>query len=124
MAGTREIEFAYKCDFLGLHAYSQPTFFGLHPRFATNEAKHFLITLDLKHVKTSQATGVVQAEKICQLCESLGIKNEDGFLMDEVRKGALILKECLRCVRVTIKEATEDPRPVQKRLSREQLRSN
>lgn len=53
MQEVRDIRFGSEIDLIGLHAYSDLIFCGLHPNFVQNAEKQFLITLDLKVVKSS-----------------------------------------------------------------------
>ena len=53
MQEVRDIRFGSEIDLIGLHAYSDLIFFGLHPNFVQNAEKQFLITLDPKVVKSS-----------------------------------------------------------------------
>ena len=64
MDQVREIYFGPGMDFIGLHAYSALIFCGLHPLWASSAEKHFLVTVDVKHVRASQATGAVSSDRM------------------------------------------------------------
>ena len=79
MTQVREIQFGGDTNFIGLHAYSELIFCGLHPQFASSDDKHFLFTLDIKHVDKQLATGQTSEELMLALSGSLGVKG-DGYL--------------------------------------------
>ena len=115
MTQVREIHFGGETSYIGLHAYSELIFCGLHPQFASSDDKHFLVTLDIKYVDNQLATGLTSEERMLALSANLGVKS-DGYFHNAIKQRDLILKECLRCIKVEIEEAPEDERPVQKRL--------
>jgi len=51
MENVRRISFGAEPNFLDLHAFSRVIYCGLHPSWAKDESKHFLLTLDYKDVK-------------------------------------------------------------------------
>ena len=73
MQSVTDIRFGSDPDLIGLHAFSKPVYFGLHPEWAKNPAKHYIFTLDYKLVKSSESTGEVSDERMASLQKSLGV---------------------------------------------------